>query len=260
MVQIHLEEVGKAFDSPKQHHPVIVDINLTIASGEVLSVRGDNGSGKTTLLNILAGIDKPTNGRVYFEGLSGETLRVGYAQQDYTSSLLPWFDVLENVAIPLRLRGIPKIERRDRAEDVLDSLGFKNLPPLAYPHQLSGGQKQKVAIARALIHQPHLLLLDEPFSNLDARTSRDLQETLSEIHELRRPTMVYVSHELDHSIYLADRVLVLFGSPARVVREFIVSFKRPRRRELVLQKHFNEIRADILAQEERLYADRSLAY
>ena len=256
MVQVKLAQVEKTFQTKNGQNPVLVGIELTIAQGEVIALRGDNGCGKTTLLNILAGIERPTSGTVLFDGMSSESLRIGYVQQDYTSSLLPWFDVLENIAIPLRLNGVSAAERRERAEKLLNSLGFDNVPRSAYPHQLSGGQKQKVAVARALISDPHLLLLDEPFANLDAHTSRDLQETLSRMHDSRRPTVIYVSHELDHSIYLADRIVLLHGSPARIVLEFSVPLQRPRKREVMLRSEFGDVRSQIFREEESLYAKR----
>jgi NitT/TauT family transport system ATP-binding protein len=254
MIEIELRGLNKTFYSNQHNRQVLTEIDLIIAKSKIVAIRGDNGCGKTTLLNIIAGIEAPTGGTVHFNGGSRAALRVGYTQQDYTSSLLPWFDVLDNVAVPLRLRGISVPECRQRAEHLLDSLGFNALPGTAYPHQLSGGQKQRVAVARALIPDPQLLLLDEPFANLDAHTSRDLQETLSRIHATKQPTIIYVSHELDHCIYLADRVLLLHGTPARVVCDFEVPLPRPRTREMLLGSAYAEIRSRILAEEERLYA------
>jgi NitT/TauT family transport system ATP-binding protein len=256
MVTIELRNIGKTFKGDYRENHVLSNIDLTVAAGEVIAIHGDNGSGKTTLLNILAGIESPTSGTMRFHTLNEEPLRVGYTQQDYTSSLLPWLDVLANVTIPLRLRGIDARVRVQRAEALLDLLRFGGLPRGAYPHQLSGGQRQRVAVARALIHEPQLLLLDEPFANLDGHTSRDLQETLLNIHETRHPTILFVSHELDHCIYLADRVLLLHGSPAVIVGQLDVTLARPRARTLLLGAAYAELRSRLLAQEESLYASR----
>jgi NitT/TauT family transport system ATP-binding protein len=147
-------------------------------------------------------------------------------------------------------------ERNFRAERLLDSLGalFSSLPRASFPLQLSGGQKQGVAIARALVHDPHLLLLDEPFANLDAHTNRDLQEALSHIHKTHRPSVLCVSHVLDNCIYLADRVLLLYGHPARIVGDFRIPLQRPRNRNMIFGAAFQELRTQILAEEELLYA------
>jgi NitT/TauT family transport system ATP-binding protein len=253
MVEIIVRDLTKSFNNKLKQKDVLRGINMVIPSGEVIAIRGDNGTGKTTLLNMLVGIEPLSSGSVRFAGLQSEALRVGYVQQDYTSSLLPWLDVLDNVSLPLRLQGMPRRERRDRAGQLLDSLRFATLPLTAFPHELSGGQKQRVALARALVHNPHLLILDEPFANLDAHTSRDLQETLSQIHNARQPTLIYVSHDLDH-IFLADRVILLHGSPAEISAEFHVTMPRPRTRKTLVEAEYALARATILAHEEKLYA------
>ena len=256
MVDIELRGVNKSFASGAGEIHVLQDIDLSIPMGEVVAIRGDNGSGKTTLLNIIAGIEVPSQGTIEFHGLQGGRPRVGYIQQDYTSSLLPWFNVIDNVSLPLRLRGMARSARNNRAEESLNALGskFKRLPRAKFPHQLSGGQRQGVAIARALVHEPHLLLLDEPFANLDAHTSRDLQNALSHIHITQRPSILYVSHVLDHCIYLADRILLLYGHPARIAGDFRVQLPHPRERNMMRCDAFQEVRTQILSEEESLYA------
>lgn len=252
MVEIDVTQLGKTFGGT-DNQPVLKGIDLKVSKGEIVAIRGDNGTGKTTLLNLISGIDNLTQGSISFRGLDGEQLRVGYAQQDYTSSLLPWFDVLDNVSIPLRLQGVPGAKRRRLASELLESLGFL-LPPTAYPHQLSGGQRQRIAVARALIHQPHLLLLDEPFANLDAHTSRDLQEVLLSVHYKERQTILFISHNLDHCVYFADRILFLNGRPANIIKEFSVPLNRPRNRKMLLTPEYNNIRSSIIAAEEAVYA------
>ena len=255
MIGIKLKGVEKTFTSNGIKSHVLADLDLTIPAGEVVAIRGDNGIGKTTLLNIIAGVDLPSRGQVTFPGLESGRPKVGYSQQDYTSSLLPWLNVIDNVSIPLRLNGVPRSERRRRAEELLDRLGFTRLPRNAYPHELSGGQKQRVAVARSLINSPQIILLDEPFANLDAHTSRDLQETLSRIHQETNITIVYVSHGLDQCVYLADRVILLYGNPARVVQDFKIPLPRPRTRPMILGAEYAAIRSRILGEEEALYEE-----
>jgi len=138
-------------------------------------------------------------------------------------------------------------------EALLFELGFDDLPMRSFPHQLSGGQRQKTAVARALVHSPHVLLLDEPYATLDAHTRRDVERVLSHIHVSTGVTIVYVSHELDSCITLADRVVTIHGNPATVAFDFRVNLSRPRARNIVLGQKYARIRAEILAEEESLY-------
>lgn len=230
-------------------------LNLDVTAGQIVAFRGDNGCGKTTLLNMIAGIELPTSGYIEIEATNlAQRLQTGYTQQDYGASLLPWLDVLENVALPLRIQGLSTVDRRREAMRLLEQLAFRSIPTDVFPYQLSGGQKQRIVIARALIRRPELLILDEPFASLDSHTSRDLQETLLQIHAEYRPTILLVSHDLDHCIYLADRVILLHGSPARVAKDFAVSIMRPRTRQAVLSQEYLAIRAEILQHEENIYA------
>jgi NitT/TauT family transport system ATP-binding protein len=258
MVGISISSLSKEFRHRTGNKQVLAKVCLTVAPGEVVAVRGDNGTGKTTLLNIIAGIDDATEGSVSFMSTGYEPLRIGYAQQDYSASLLPWMDALDNISLPLRLRGVGKADRRQAAHELLAELGFSQLPHANFPHQLSGGQKQRVAIARALINRPQLLILDEPFANLDAHTVLDLQKTLSNVLQTYCITMIFVSHELDHCVFLADRVVLLHGTPAKVEHETAVPLERPRRRTLLLSDAYEQIRSEILAKEERLYASPEL--
>jgi len=252
MIEIQVAGLEKDFSDGKQTKKVLNSINMDVEKGEIIAIRGNNGIGKTTLFNILAGIESPTKGSINFSGVEKKKIRIGYTQQDYTSSLLPWFDVLDNVSIPLRLLKVPKPERRQRADQLLSNLGFDNLPRDAYPHQLSGGQKQRVALARALFHEPHALFLDEPFANLDAQAIKDIQDVISQIHHKKQLTIVYITHELDH-IYLADRVFLLHGKPAKFIDEFKVNLPRPRKRNMTLSYDYGNVRSHILTREEKLY-------
>jgi NitT/TauT family transport system ATP-binding protein len=256
-VDIQLHDVAKTFPGDPRPREVLANISLSVKKGEVIAIRGDNGTGKTTLLNLIAGLDVPTKGSITLnDAAEGGKPRVGFAQQDYTSSLLPWYNVIENIALPLKIKNVDRKEREEKAKALLSRLNFELLPESAYPHQLSGGQKQRVAISRALIHDPHVLLLDEPFANLDAHTIRDLQNTLSDVYEAAQPTMLIVSHEIAHCIFLADRIVVLHGSPAKIAVEFEVKLPRPRRRQIMFTAEYEKIRSRIIEAEEVLYAQR----
>lgn len=251
---IRIEQLGVTFSGSGKPTHVLRDLTLSVGLGEIVAIRGPNGSGKTTLLNVIAGIYRPNYGRISISDVHGTRSRVGFVQQDYTSSLLPWLDAGENISIPLRLKGVAPSERRREVESLMGQLRFEFLPLKAYPHQLSGGQKQRVAIARALISQPEILLLDEPFANLDGPTVRDLQEIFLRVHDQGGVTVVFVSHDLDSSIYLADRIVILYGSPASIRAEIPVLLPHPRCRNILVSAEFSAVRSAVILQEESLYA------
>lgn len=250
MVSISINKLSKTFYNNNNITHVLKDISLEIKKGEVVGIRGDNGTGKTTLLNLIAKIDYPTAGNLSY---SDTKAIIGYVQQDYTSALLPWYSVLENIAIPLKLRGIKKSERIKEARRVVNDLEFLKLPLNKYPSQLSGGQKQRVTIARALIHNPSVLILDEPFANIDAHSQLELQKSINRIHEKYNLTILLVSHGLDECISLTDRIILLYGSPATLYKEYDIRLKRPRYPELLYSKDFIDIRNYILREESNLY-------
>jgi NitT/TauT family transport system ATP-binding protein len=159
---------------------------------------------------------------------------------------LPWLTIRNNICIPLALQNLPRIEKKIKLTETLEKLKFSNLPLEYYPHQISGGQRQKVAIARALIQEPDILILDEPFSNLDNTTSFELQDIIQDIHTQNNISILLVSHNIDQVLYLADRILVLGEHPSTIIKEFKVPFKRKRNRELIVSKEFAEYRNRIL--------------
>lgn len=188
-------------------------LSFSLAGGETLSVIGPSGCGKSTLLTLLAGLDSPSGGEAVVEGPGGPG-RVAYILQDY--GLFPWKTVADNVGLPLRLAGAGRGERRARTAAVLEEMGLTGLGG-RYPAQLSGGQRQRVAIARALITDPELLLMDEPFSSLDALTRARLQNTVLALWRRRRPTCVLVTHNVEEAVFLGRHIMVLNGRPARKV-------------------------------------------
>jgi NitT/TauT family transport system ATP-binding protein len=224
---------------------VFEGISFAVAPGEVVAVRGRNGAGKTTLLNMIAGMVTPTAGKV--DVIHNGPVRVGYVPQNYSASLLPWLNVLDNITLPLRFSGTAAFERARRARAVVQDLDL-GLRLRAYPSELSGGERQKVAIARAVIDRPNLLLLDEPFANLDATTRFTLRERLVPCAETYAATLL-VSHDLDDCILLADRVVLLAGAPATIVSVVPVALPRPRRDHMLTSGVFLAARAQVLAGE-----------
>lgn len=209
--------------------PALDDVSLTVERGELLAVVGPSGSGKTTLLRCLAGLQLPTRGTVRLHGapISDVPDELAVVFQDYGRSLFPWMTVRHNVEMPLRHRGITDAERRERIDGALDEVGLAGQGE-RYPWQLSGGMQQRVAIARAIAYRPEILLMDEPFGSVDAQTRADLQDQLLEVWRAHGSTIILVTHDIDESVYLADRVAVLSRPPTRVAAEIAVDLPRPR--------------------------------
>ncbi|WP_345188269.1 ABC transporter ATP-binding protein [Microbacterium panaciterrae] len=238
----------KGFGADPGANLVIGGLDLSIARGEFVCVVGPSGAGKTTLLRCLSGLERPTAGTIMFDGepIDGPPRHLGMVFQDYTRSLMPWMNVLQNVVFPLRDKGISKAEMRERAEESLAAVGLAGTESKS-PWQLSGGMQQRVAIARALAYRPHLLLMDEPFASVDAQTRAELEDLVLRLHGRYRTTILLVTHDVDEAAYLADRVVVLGGRPTEV-RE-VVPVDLPRPRDQITTKSlpkFTEARARIL--------------
>jgi NitT/TauT family transport system ATP-binding protein len=215
------------------------DVSLRVEPEEFVALLGPSGCGKSTLLNILAGLTPVSDGRVYFEGpVHPDRPLTAMVFQEF--ALFPWRTVLGNVEFGLEELGVPRPERRRRACAWLDLLGLGGFEG-KYPHQLSGGMRQRVGLARALAVEPAVLLMDEPFSALDAQTRQLLQEELLETWERTRKTIVYVTHNIQEAVYLADRVVVLSRRPGRVLAEVPVPLKRPRTAHLLAEPAFAEL-------------------
>jgi NitT/TauT family transport system ATP-binding protein len=223
------------------------DLTLEADEGELISIVGPSGSGKTTLLRCLSGLMPPTGGEVIVRGqaVAGVPKELAIVFQEYSRSLFPWLSVRENVDMPLRHLGLARSERDDRIRTSLDEVDLGQTAGL-YPWQLSGGMQQRVAIARALAYRPTILLMDEPFASVDAQTRADLQDTLLDVWRRHHSTIVFVTHDIDESVYLADRVVVLSKAPATVVDTIPVDLDRPRDQITTReQPRFVELRAEV---------------
>jgi NitT/TauT family transport system ATP-binding protein len=220
---------------------VLDDFNLQVREGEFLSILGPSGCGKSTFLNMLAGLDKQEGGQILIDGepVSDRSFDRGMVFQGY--ALFPWRTVLENVEIGLQIRGLEKKEREEIARYYLAMVGLTAFAN-RYPHQLSGGMKQRVAIARVLAYQPDIMLMDEPFAALDAQTRETLQLELIRIWEADKKTIVFITHSIDEAILLSDRVAVMTARPGRVKEIIDVSLPRPRSEEIRNSSEFAQIR------------------
>jgi sulfonate transport system ATP-binding protein len=223
---LEVDRIAKRFPNG---HVALGEMSLRVAEGEILAVIGASGCGKSTFLRLVAGLDAPSTGRVALDGtpLTGPSPKVGVVFQE--PRLMPWLRVADNVAFGLS-RQLPRAERERRAAEEIARVGLAGFAD-ALPKTLSGGMAQRAALARALVTRPSVLLLDEPFSALDALTRQSLQEELVSLWDRDRPTMVLVTHDLDEALFLADRVVVLGGQPGRIRLELPVPLPRPRPRD-----------------------------
>jgi NitT/TauT family transport system ATP-binding protein len=219
---------GLSFAYPDGREPVIEDVSLTVAPGEFVVLIGANGTGKSTLLRVLGGLLVPTAGSVAIDGraITDPDPGVGFVFQE--PRLLPWRSVLDNVAFPLELAGWTRVQREARARGALRQVGLAGVDH-DRPHQLSGGMRQRAAIARALVLEPAVLLLDEPFSALDALTRERFNVQLQAVWRETGTSIVLVTHSIPEAVFLADRILVLAGRPGRVVGDVADPLAHPRK-------------------------------
>jgi NitT/TauT family transport system ATP-binding protein len=224
---VELHAVCKQFSLREGTRPVLDTVDLTIRSGEFVSIVGPSGCGKSTLLSIIAGLSPATDGRVLVRGAEHSSLVPGIGFAFQRDALLPWRTALQNVALPLRFRGVAKAEAQDRAQDWLSRVGLAT-HGRKYPHQLSGGMRKRVAIATMLAYDPDLVLLDEPFSALDVQTRSALENTLLGLFAQSSRTVVMITHDLEEAIAMSDRVVVMSAGPGRIVAEHTIDLPSPR--------------------------------
>ncbi len=237
MVILEARNLSMIYKSRQGAVKALRDVSLEVREGEFVCIVGPSGCGKTTLLRILSGLLKPTSGYVLWKGepLRGPRPEMGFVFQK--ANLMPWRSALENVLLPLEVRGINGSEALEKASSLLRTMGldgfFHN-----YPRELSGGMEQKVALARALVYDPDILFLDEPFSSLDALTRERLNLELASLWRNRCKTVVMVTHNLQEAIFLADRVMVMSPRPGTLKASFTVPFPHPRDLSLTFSPEF----------------------
>jgi NitT/TauT family transport system ATP-binding protein len=226
-------QLSKTFFSQRGRVNALKSVNFDVKDQEFLCIVGPSGCGKTTLLKLIAGLIKPTSGRIQFssEPSNGQP-RTAMVFQD--QALFPWMTVLDNVAFGLEMQGVDRKERRAQAYDLLMKVGLDGFY-YSYPHELSGGMRQRVAILRAFLANPLILLMDEPFGALDSQTRLVMQEELLRIWKDHRKTIIYVTHDIEEAILLGDRILVMSGRPTSIRQEIIVPLERPR--QLTVRDH-----------------------
>ena len=237
-LHIRLGEGAQAFDA-------VQDVSLSIAPGEFVCVLGPSGCGKSTLLGALAGHWTPSRGSIHVDGapVAGPHPDRGLVFQQH--ALFPWKKVLDNVAFGLKMQGVGRRERRERARELLGLVGLAGFED-RYPVQLSGGMQQRVEIARVLINHPRVMLMDEPFGALDAQTRLKMQELLLDVWARVNTTIVFITHDIDEALFLADRILVMSPRPGRIIDEIRLDFARPRHPDLMTSNHFTRLKRHCL--------------
>jgi NitT/TauT family transport system ATP-binding protein len=222
---LRIENLAKAYDEVQ----AIADIGFEVSEREFVCVVGPSGCGKTTLLKCMSGLLAPTAGQVLLDGrrITRPPEEMALVFQEYSRSLMPWMSVRSNVTLPLRHKKLDKAERTRLVEEAVEAVGLTRFID-SFPWQLSGGMQQRVAIARALAYQPQILLMDEPFASVDAQTRADLEDLILEVRERYDVTIVFVTHDIDESVYLSDRIVVLTPSPTTVKEILDVELPKPR--------------------------------
>ena len=228
-VLLSVSRLRKIYDAANGPFEAIRDLTLEIHEGELVCLVGPSGAGKTTLLRCVAGLLRPTSGRIELGGtpVTGPAKDMAVVFQEYGRSLFPWMTVRDNVDLPLRNQGKAKAERTKLVDGALEAVGLGHVPT-SYPWQLSGGMQQRVAIARAVAYHPKILLMDEPFAAVDAQTRADLEDLIRGIWKRLGMTILFITHDIDESVYLGQRVLVLSKSPTVVQSDLTIDLPAER--------------------------------
>ena len=219
----------KVYQSDGGDVEAVRNLTFDLRAGELACLVGPSGSGKTTLLKCISGLMAPTEGEVLLDGkrVSGPPKKMAVVFQEYGRSLFPWMRVRDNVELPLKNQGVPKAERDRLVDEALEAVGLAHVPR-SYPWQLSGGMQQRVAIARAIAYQPEVLLMDEPFAAVDAQTRADLEDLIRTVWKKLGITVLFVTHDIDESVYLGERVIILSSSPTVIQEDITIDLPADR--------------------------------
>jgi NitT/TauT family transport system ATP-binding protein len=242
--KIIAQHIDKIYTSGKKSTTAISDASIDIQDNDFVCIVGPSGCGKSTMLRMLAGLDFPTNGEIIVNDkrVTGPGPDRGMVFQTYT--LFPWMSVEDNIKFGLKIKKMPKDEQQKIADKYLDIIGLKKFAK-SYPKELSGGMKQRVAIARALANQPEVLLMDEPFGALDPHTKSMMQLLMREIWETEHPTVVFITHDIDEAVFLANKIYVMSARPGKVVKEVNVYLPHKRDLDLKDSAEFIKLRKEI---------------
>lgn len=237
MSRLQIHQLSKQFDGQE----ILADVTLTLEDGEFVSLLGPSGSGKSTLFHLIGGLYTPNQGSIILDAhdITGKRGEISYMPQ--SPSLFPWRTILENVVLAQELKEAPN---RQKAIEMLTKAGLEEYIN-SYPHQLSGGMKQRAAFVRSLLSPQKAILLDEPFSALDEFTRMEMQKWLLSIWEEERPTVLFVTHDIEEAIFLSDRIVVLGNRPANIIKEISIPFSRPRDEEIRLSEDFLYLKKEI---------------
>jgi NitT/TauT family transport system ATP-binding protein len=260
-VALSVQHIKKVYQTDAGDIEAVRDLHFDIRDGEFVCLVGPSGSGKTTLLKCIAGLMAPTSGSVTLDGavVTGPPKGLAVVFQEYGRSLFPWMNIRDNVELPLKNQGVAKEERGRLVDEALEAVGLAHVPK-SYPWQLSGGMQQRVAIARAIAYQPKVLLMDEPFAAVDAQTRADLEDLVRRVWKDLGITVLFVTHDIDESVYLAERVVVLSSSPTVVQEDLRIDL--PDDRDQLTTRslpRFTELRGHVYEQIQKAKNDAAIA-
>ena len=241
---LEVNELEVTFTDEKGSLQALNQINFSVDREQFICVVGPSGSGKSTLIRVLAGLLSPTEGEVILDGTSLTEPRQGVGIVFQKANLMPWRSVLRNITLPLEINNIPQIEADERAAELIELVGLTGFDDWL-PHDLSGGMLQRVAIARSLIQDPDLLLLDEPFGALDALTREKMGAELLRVWRARKKTVIMITHDISEAVFLADRVLAISPQPGRITLDLEINLNRPRKEEDRFSQDFVSFTQDL---------------